>query len=125
MAATNAVSGLTTVKRSFQFGGMASKKAKRFIVTFTDASNGVTVGGTTNQILAADLGFKVIEACGNLVVFTTATGAVVAIVPAAPSPDGSYVALADAKSTTAANQENPADLAIVSTQSAQIWVDGY
>src|SRR5437867_12217465 len=127
MAATNNVNGLIAQARPpFLFGSTSTKRAKRKVITFKDTTNGIAVGGNTNKLLASDLGFTIIESCSNLVVYTLSSGAVVAIVPAAPSVDGTFIVLADLTTVTDAHRAQPADAATLSSsQGAKITVDGF
>lgn len=127
MSASTSVKGLVSVVKAFHFGGSHTKLRKRYTITIADATNGLTVGGETNKIKVSDLGLGLtfVDHCSSLLVFTTSSKAAVKIVPAVPSADLSYISTADAANATAANHETPADVAIASTQTGQITIEGY
>jgi hypothetical protein len=127
MAATNSLSSslvTKTVVRSWTTGGTTGKRNKIVLSRFVDATNGIAVGGNTNTIKATDFGMTRVERCSSLLVYTTSSGATVKVVPAVPSYDGALISLGDAANATAANHEGPADVAISSTQTGQITVEG-
>lgn len=112
-------SKVTTVK-SDHFAGLSSKKRTRRTVSFTDAVNGLTIGGTTNKILATALGFQsFVDNCSNLVVFTTATNAVVAAYVAVPDPTLTFITIVPTTLGTVG------DVTISSSQTGQLTAEGY
>lgn len=62
-------------------------------------------GGTTNKIPASALGLSQVVMCGCLIKSDNSE-----VYPAAPSANGSFVAVADAADAAAASHVTPADL---------------
>jgi len=120
MAASTSVVGLVTMIHAHHVGGSSTKKRKRFTIQIADPVNGLTVGGNTNKINTADLGLGLtyIDETTSAELFTTATPSVVTTCyRAAPSSDGSYIALAIGSA--------PADVSIATTQTMQLVIYGY
>jgi len=121
MALTTVIASNISVESAFSYGGTMSKKRVRRMLVINDAlatSGGIVVGANTGDIPAAALGFRFVESCGNLCVFTTSTGAPVRVYLAAPSKDGLSIVLT-------ATAGALSDVTIATTESARIEVVGY
>ena len=123
MAATNSLAGLVTVVRKMHFGGSSTKARKRFVISFTDATNGIAVGGETNKLNVADLGLGMtfVDNCSSLLAYTTSTKATTQVIAAAPSADGSHINT----SLFAAGSGAAVDAALATTETGQITIEGY
>ena len=127
MATTKSVSGLVTIEEVFLFGGPSGKKRKMATVTFTDAANGIEVGGDTNTLLVSELGLNMTKvfSCSNLNVYTTSGAATARAYVAVPSQDGARINFVNSENGTDADRANPADLIIATTETGRITVIGY
>jgi hypothetical protein len=129
MAARTTVGALAdaTIESFYQFGGTSGKKRKcvTFILHAYGSGSGTdtpwNIGSTTGDLPVAMFGFTKIEQCSALAIYTTATGVVARIYPAAPSTDGTEILL----TSTAATAGATTDMALAYNESARITLIGY
>ena len=119
---------MVTVVRFWTTGDSNGRRNKVLVCDIVDATNGLSVGDETNLIPASAFGLTRIENCGNLVVRTTATGAVVAVYWAAPNTDGSAVVLSKITVTEHSGSYTATvgigTVSIEATQTARIVLEG-
>jgi len=118
----NLASSSVTIVRAWTEGHVTGKDRKGALLTIAGA---VTAGGTTNLMLASAMGFTKIESCGNFLIYTTATGITLRVVPAMPSLDGTVINTCDVAAAAGAAHMNVADVVIAAAESAQVEVHGY
>jgi hypothetical protein len=115
-----------TVESTFEFGGQSGKKRKMATLVIDGSTSTASVdepwnfGSTDGDILASVLGFKKIDWCSNLTIFTTATGATLRFVFAGPSLNGTGILLGE----IASGVGSVYDIALSYVESARITVVG-
>jgi hypothetical protein len=131
MGAVNSFAAATvsaSVVYHTQFGGTANTARKRYVIRFTDETNGIAVGGETNTFNVANinaklgLGLAFIDRCSSLLVYTTATGASLRVINAAPNYNGDHINFGN---YDADGDNDIGDVTIASTDTGQIVIEGF
>lgn len=121
----NVSSAMVTIVRSWPECGTSGHDRVGMLVRLEETTAGIAAGGNSNTIPASAFGLTKVESCGNLLVYTTSTGASVKMYPMAPSFDGAIINAIDVTNATDGNRFNVADVAIATTQRGLMEIHGY
>ena len=121
----NVTSAMVTFVRSWPECGTTGHDRVGMLCRLEDATTGIAAGGNSNTIPASAFGLTKVESCGNLLVYTTSTGASVKMYLMAPNYDGTLIHAIDVTNATDGNRFNVADVAIATTQRGLMEIHGY